>query len=234
MTDTLYDSSLHPLVRPLPDHGLRERTLTACALMVQRGDLRLSSALSFSLTAGHILHVQGRNGAGKSTLLQMVAGLLPRPSAEMLRWGDAAPSEWPILYIGHKAGLSSALSVADNLAFLQQLNQADCHEIAAALALVGLAGYEETPVAQLSSGQKRRVHLARLWLGGDQQLWLLDEPLTALDQGMAALVCARLEAYAASGGRVMLTSHQSLGITADMLDLDQYAVRDEPMEYPDV
>ena len=224
MTDILFEPSQQQRMRPLSDHGLHEHTLTACALVVQRGDVPLSTGLNFSLAAGQILHVRGRNGAGKSTLLQMLAGLLPLAQRDMLHWGHVPPADWPILYIGHKTGLSSALSVADNLMFLQQLNRGDCDEIAAALAVVGLAGYEDTAVAQLSSGQKRRVQLARLWLSGEQMLWLLDEPLTALDQEMAASVGARIAAYAASGGRVILTSHQPLNIGVNTLDLDQCGV----------
>ena len=49
-------------------------------------------------------------------------------------------------------------------------------------------GYEDLPVAQLSAGQQRRVALARLWLSA-APLWILDEPLTAIDkQGVAELI----------------------------------------------
>ena len=49
-----------------------------------------------------------------------------------------------------------------------------------ALAMVGLAGYEDTLARQLSAGQKKRLSLARLWLS-PAPLWLLDEPYANLD-----------------------------------------------------
>ncbi len=214
----------------LPDLQLQTRSwfatdLAVCGLRVQRGDLLLTQPLSVSVTAGQIVHLLGRNGAGKSTFLQQLAGLLPYADHDMLRWGGAGAADWPVLYMGHKAGLSSLLSVRANLAFLQGIHRLDERAVSNALAHVGLLGYEHTPVAELSSGQKRRVSLARLWMAGqDAPLWLLDEPLTALDQTMAAQVCARLAEYAAGGGRVILTSHQPLSIAVTPFNLDDYAL----------
>lgn len=74
---------------------------------------------------------------------------------------------------------------------------------------VGLAGREDVPVAQLSAGQQRRVALARLWLS-DHKLWILDEPLTAIDkQGVKVLESLFLQ-HAENGGIVMLTTHQDM------------------------
>ena len=64
--------------------------------------------------------------------------------------------------------------------------------------MTGLAGYEQVPVARLSSGQKRRVGLARLWLPHAAPLWLLDEPMTALDVQMIARLNQRLADHAAT------------------------------------
>jgi heme exporter protein A len=87
----------------------------------------------------------------------------------------------------------------------------DADAIDEALHAVGLFGYEETPAAQLSAGQQRRVDLARLYLSR-RDLWLLDEPFTAIDvQGVARLE-ERFRRHAARGGAVLLTSHQSLDI----------------------
>lgn len=237
MTDHIFTSPLRSAQQFWQDQPLIARDLT-----IQRGDLLLSAALDFHLAAHQVLHVQGRNGAGKSTLLQMLAGLLPLSPLALLQWGEADSTMWPILYIGHKSGLSHTLSVRDNLVFLQRLNHADPAGITTALKIVGLAGYEDVPVSKLSSGQKRRVHLARLWLGCDQQLWLLDEPLTALDQQMTDLVSARIAEFAAAGGRVILTSHQPLSIATTLLDLEQHVLLAEDtaiagaervQEYPD-
>ena len=73
--------------------------------------------------------------------------------------------------------------------------------------------------ARLSAGQQRRVALARLGLD-PSPLWLLDEPLTALDTGGQALVRQLMEAHRARGGAVLVATHQDLGVPdAGTLDL---------------
>ena len=78
-----------------------------------------------------------------------------------------------------------------------------------ALDQVGLYGFEEVPGYKLSAGQRRRVSLARLLLAG-APLWILDEPLTALDDQGTALVERLLDAHVREGGVLVLTTHQPL------------------------
>jgi heme exporter protein A len=102
------------------------------------------------------------------------------------------------------------LTPFENLQFYQAVRMApDRQAIWQALEQVGLVGYEDLPVAQLSAGQQRRVALARLWLS-DSPLWILDEPLTAIDkQGVAELI-SLFEQHTRQGGMVLLTTHQDL------------------------
>ncbi len=64
-------------------------------------------------------------------------------------------------------------------------------------------------MAQLSAGQQRRVALARLWLS-KCPLWILDEPLTAIDKQGVLELTALFEQHAQQGGMVLLTTHQDL------------------------
>lgn len=194
-------------------------------LMVMRGDVALCGALHLDIQAGEIWHVVGSNGTGKTTLLMMLAGLLPIQRGR-LDWQGRSASEWSTLYVGHLSGLNSSLSVLQNLQFLANLAQQNTRisRLYDALAQVGLAGYEDVPVARLSSGQKRRVGLARLWLEPVPALWLLDEPLTALDVAMVERLNTRIVQHAAQGGRVILTSHQPVACVTHTLDLAQYRV----------
>ncbi len=73
-----------------------------------------------------------------------------------------------------------------------------------------MVGYEDLPVSQLSAGQQRRVALARLWLS-PAPLWILDEPLTAIDKQGVSTLLALFVQHAAKGGMVLLTTHQDLG-----------------------
>ncbi|SBS24842.1 Cytochrome c biogenesis ATP-binding export protein CcmA [Marinomonas aquimarina] len=111
------------------------------------------------------------------------------------------------LYLGHTPGIKSVFSALENL----QLYCPDASEEALehALSQVQLGAFADTPAAQLSAGQKRRIALARLWLT-DKALWFLDEPFTALDvKGVAALE-QRMSEHLALGGAIVITTHQPL------------------------
>ena len=206
--------------------------LIAKNLIIARGDIELCSLVNFSVSSGQILHVQGANGIGKTTLLMMLAGLIPLSGRDrmQLMWGGRAPRDWSVLYIGHLAGLNSSLSVGENLRFMQGLNSSFTQDLDEALTAVGLFGYQDIAVAQLSSGQKRRVSLARLWLSADvAQLWILDEPFTALDRTMIQRLEARLIRHTQEGGRVILTSHQPLNIPTQVVHLEHYAFQQDHM-----
>lgn len=212
---------------------MTNQTLVANDLTIARGDNVLCLHVSFTISSGQILHIQGPNGIGKTTLMMMLAGLIPVPSLDKtkLMWGDQTPEDWSVLYIGHLSGLNTGLSVRENLRFVQSLNSDSDANLDMALNAVGLSGYEDITVSQLSSGQKRRVSLARLWLTDDaDRLWLLDEPFTALDAVMASRVSERLMEHTKAGGRVILTSHQPLNIPVEVLRLEKYAVQHNDVE----
>lgn len=219
----------HELAESASKLSWRTSMLVAQNLTIERGDLQLCSQVSFNVTSGQILHVQGPNGIGKTTLLMMLAGLLPASENHLkdgsLDWAGVPISEWPVLYIGHLVGLSAGLSVRENLAFLQGINTNSGANLSLALDMVGLSGYEDVTISRLSSGQKRRVGLARLWLNHDSEsLWLLDEPFNALDVGMTRRLSERLAQHVERGGRIILTSHQALTLSVQTLDLGQFAL----------
>ncbi|RLM02672.1 heme ABC transporter ATP-binding protein CcmA [Gibbsiella quercinecans] len=189
--------------------------LEAKNLSCVRDERTLFSGLSFSVNPGDIVQVEGANGAGKTSLLRILAGLA-RPEHGEVHWRgkntlrNRAAYYQELLFIGHQPGIKATLTAFENLQFYQAVHQRpDTPSIWQALAQVGLVGYEDIPVAQLSAGQQRRVALARLWLSVCP-LWILDEPLTAIDkQGVTELI-ALFEQHARQGGMVVLTTHQEL------------------------
>ncbi|MGP8327976.1 cytochrome c biogenesis heme-transporting ATPase CcmA [Serratia sp. CY53125] len=189
--------------------------LEAKSLSCVRDERILFSELSFSVQPGDIIQVEGPNGAGKTSLLRILAGLA-RPDGGEVCWRgrntlrDRANYQQDLLFIGHQPGIKAVLTPFENLQFYQAVRGAAEHQtIWRALEQVGLVGYEDLPVAQLSAGQQRRVALARLWLSA-APLWILDEPLTAIDkQGVAELI-SLFEQHAQRGGMVLLTTHQDL------------------------
>lgn len=177
-------------------------------LCCERDERVLFSGLNWQARGGEIWQIAGVNGAGKTSLLRILAGLHGHFEGEFQwpQWranGDDPRQHQ--LYLGHRAGLREELTARENLHWWLALHgvQADTD---AALATVGLAGYETIPCAQMSAGQKRRVALALLWLL-PKNVWLLDEPFTALDVEGVALVEQRLRAHAQAGGLVIYSSH---------------------------
>ena len=184
-------------------------------------DLRiLYSGLNFSVKAGELWHIKGLNGAGKTTLLRQLAGLHAVDTGKVLVPNKATR----VIYIGHKLGLKEQLTADENLTWLAGLDGVSTQEQRyAALEQVGLRGYEENTVAQLSAGQKRRVALARLHLC-KADLWLLDEPFTSIDQQGIVDEQGWLNQHTDSGGAVLMTSHQTINLSqVKILDLSKYA-----------
>lgn len=181
-----------------------------------RDERVLFENLSFSLQSGDLVQIEGRNGTGKTTLMRIVAGLGDKEEGDIKWNGESIQSNredfhQSLLFLGHQTGVKRDLTAFENLRFYQSIHAplTSDQQIFTALTQVGLAGREDVPVAQLSAGQQRRVALARLWLS-EQMLWVLDEPLTAIDkQGVKVLENLFLE-HANKGGIVLLTTHQDM------------------------
>ena len=192
--------------------------LEARDLSIHKGLRQLLKGVTLCVEPGDIWQLAGGNGIGKTSLLRSFARL-----ASIEVYGDLSRCE-DVLYTGHSAALKGALTPRQNLKYHPSgLRISDDHDIDAALASVGLTGYENALTARLSAGQKRRVALARLFLPSGR-LWLLDEPFTALDVAGVEVLERRFRAHIESGGAVIFTSHQSanLGDRLKVLDLEQF------------
>ena len=181
-------------------------------------DKVLLSGIQLSVETGCLLHLRGGNGTGKTTLLKLLAGLLIPLRGEVLYRGlsitdDVAAYQRNICYVGHKTGVSQLLTTRENCRF--ELHRSRCvlpfDELMTSFSLQGL---EDVACGLLSVGQRRRVGLLRL-LMSDAPLWLLDEPLVALDKDAIAILITSLDMHLASGGQVVLTSHQDLPLKQD-------------------
>ncbi len=186
-------------------------------LSVSRGGRLVLHRLSFSLSSGQALVVTGPNGAGKSTLLRALAGLLPRAGGGVALEGGAPEAELPqqAHYLAHSDGMKAALTVEENLDFwsryLAQAPDPRGRTVDAALSVVGLVHVAGAPFGVLSAGQKRRAALARL-LVAFRPLWLLDEPLTALDRASREKFAAAMRDHCARGGLIVAATHEPLGL----------------------
>lgn len=166
------------------------------------------------------MQVGGPNGSGKTSLLRMLCGL-SAPAHGEIRWrGETIRSLGEVYYraltyLGHLSGAKDDLTAIENLRISSALAGVEIDERKArdALQHIGLKGRELLPVKVLSQGQKKRVALARL-LVSDTTLWILDEPLAALDIHAIKLIKELLEKHLTQGGMVVMTTHQEIDIAA--------------------
>lgn len=155
------------------------------------------SNLSFSLGKGRILEVSGPNGSGKTTLLRAIAGIHP------LAEGTLEVPRDEIAYLGHLNGLKGKLTVDENLGFWAEVHGGRISD--EFLDRFDFRGIRHRRVELLSAGQRKRVAVASLMVSG-KAIWLLDEPLTALDSGWAGKVVDAVGNHCASGGLAVLTT----------------------------
>jgi len=154
-------------------------------------DLPVLYDATFGVDAGEIVCLLGPSGCGKSTLLRIIAGLEDPDSGMVVFDGEdqvSAPvhlRNFGLMFQDY--ALFPHLTVARNVAFglrMQNWSPAETERrVHKMLALVGLGGYEDRRVTELSGGEQQRVALARS-LAPNPRLLMLDEPLGALDRAL--------------------------------------------------
>lgn len=177
----------------MSDCGIRLEGV-ACA----RGGRMLFEGLDLNLEPGGGVLVTGPNGAGKSSLIRIIAGLLKASAGRVSVAGEKA-------LLAEAAGLDAELPVGEALRFWAGLDgRRDA--VAGALEAVGLLHLTPVPVRMLSTGQRRRVGIARVVASG-APIWLLDEPANGLDHGAIGVLGGLIAAHRAAGGIAVVATH---------------------------
>ena len=172
---------------------------------LRRGGRLLFEDLDLALGPGEALHVAGPNGSGKSSLIRLAAGLLRAEAGGVGRSPLALADDGP--------ALDRELPLGRALQFWNASPER-------AMDALGLTQLGLVPVRLLSAGQLKRASLARVAASG-APLWLLDEPLNALDSDGARKLGLLVERHLESGGAVLAASHQRLGGEWRKIDLRQ-------------
>lgn len=194
--------------------------LTVHGLSVSLGRRPVLHDVSLAARFGEVLAVVGPNGAGKSTLLKTLAGLLPYQgrvelAGTELRTLDESQRARRVSFVPQQSSLAAALSVRDVVRLgryvhrvaLSRERDEDRKAVEAALADTDVLALAERPFTDLSTGEQKRVLLARA-LCTEARLLLLDEPTASLDIEHALRLFALLRTLAARGCAVVLVLHQ--------------------------
>lgn len=157
--------------------------------------------------------ITGRNGIGKTTLLRQIAGF------HRFDAGKISCDAGKVLFLGERNALKAQLTVSENLAFWSGLYEANMSP--SAYDRFALDRIAMKLAGELSTGQKRRVALARMFIEAPAVL-IFDEPLNALDAEFRTKFTEQLAEQLKGGAAAILTTHQDFDLTADF----QYALED--------
>jgi len=175
-------------------------------------DVQALHDVSFDLGAGRLLSLLGPSGCGKTTLLNILAGFLAPTSGQVSVGGVPVSSPGRDRGMVFQQGaLFEWLTVEENITFGPRMNRADKAQSKAhcdsLLETVGLGGFGDKQVYELSGGMQQRVALARC-LANDPDIILMDEPLGALDaltrEKMQGLI---LDLWKETGKTIVLVTH---------------------------
>lgn len=183
----------------------------------------LLNKVTFHLPEGGLLHLRGANGTGKTTLIKLIAGLY-HPMEGKIQFAqqnihqNLAEYQRQLCFVGHKAGINPSLTLRENCLFDLQYRNNPLHEL---VSIFKLQHHLDSPCGLLSAGQRRQVGLLRLWMSA-AKLWLLDEPLVALDDIALEIIMEKIKVHRKEGGAVLLTSHQTLPLNES--DYQEYCL----------
>jgi tungstate transport system ATP-binding protein len=180
--------------------------LTLDKVTLEIGGTRIVSDIDLRLDAGSRTVIVGPNGAGKSTLLRLCHGLIA-PTHGRIAWSGDASDKQAMVF---QRPSMLRRSVLANVAFGLKLRGVPKHErdarAHAMLDRVGLADLAARPARVLSGGEQQRVALARAWALAPRILFL-DEPTASLDPGATQAVESIVQAMAAEGTKIVMTTH---------------------------
>ena len=188
---------------------MTENLIRVRNLSVTRNGYTVFSDISFDLLKSQAINIFGSNGSGKTTLLKAIIGLT-EPSDGDVENFNAENTFEKFVFIGHKSGLKNDLTVKENLCFFQNLYDVQNYEmIDNALENYKMSNYVNTPIKQLSHGQKKRISLIKTLIT-KSVVWIIDEPYSSLDEDGINIFNELAQNHLNRNGGLILTNHKPL------------------------
>ena len=193
-------------------------------LSVERSNKKIFENINLSLGSGKIVLLKGKNGSGKTTLLKTIINII-EPSSGSIYWkGKPLKKNLydyynHITYIGDKTTSLRQLSVRENINIWKKifLSKTDKFQIENILKTMKLDRYLNQKVNELSFGETKKLELLRLILE-DKKIWILDEPLSNLDQETIDILAQTFQDHRSKEGSIIFSSHQNseIGVSEEI------------------
>ncbi len=170
---------------------------------IQKNDRNILNNISLDIHEKSFLNIYGENGSGKTSFLKVITGISEIECGEIMNYSNNQ------IYIGHKYGLKSNLTVSENLMFDLQNNNVDKRDkLTEAIDIYKMSKYKDTLVKHLSHGQQKKVSLMRTLLL-DSDIWVLDEPFSALDDETKEILNETFVGAIRQNKAIIITGHNT-------------------------
>jgi manganese/iron transport system ATP-binding protein len=170
-----------------------------------RGMVALTD-ITLGIHAGKMVGLIGPNGAGKSTLLKAILGLIPIDRGCVRLWGQPVQNQRQrIAYVPQRSEIDWDFPIT--VQRVVQLARTTPERVRSALERTEMWSLRHRPIHQLSGGQQQRIFLARA-LAQNADLFLLDEPFSAVDKYTQALILDIYRELTGLGKTILISCHE--------------------------